>query len=98
MLVAKIENGQVVALADKHELFPNTSFPTTGPDDAWYVENSCMKVNLSAPYSSAVAPIAATKPCATSPVVNVLFWSTDCFARSPDNPCRYIPRMAASVE
>ena len=49
MLIAKIENGQVVALADKAELFPHTSFPTTGPDDAWYVENSCMKVNLSAP-------------------------------------------------
>ena len=49
MVIAKIENGQVVALADKAELFPHTSFPTTGPDDAWYVENSCMKVNLSAP-------------------------------------------------
>lgn len=52
MLIAKIENGQIIALADKHELFPNTSFPTTGPNDEWYIENSCMKVNLSVPYDS----------------------------------------------
>lgn len=48
MLIAKIENGQIT-LGDNRELFPNTSFPTTGADDAWYTENNCMKVNLSAP-------------------------------------------------
>ena len=48
MIIAKID-GQNITLGDMRDLFPNTSFPTTGPDDEWYVQNGCMKVNLSAP-------------------------------------------------
>lgn len=50
MLIAKIENGQVFTVADYRSLFPNTSFPSTGPSDEFMVENSCMFVNTYKPY------------------------------------------------
>ena len=49
MLIAKVENGKVIDIADMRSMFPNTSFPDSGPNDDWFAENSCMKINLSAP-------------------------------------------------
>lgn len=44
MLIAKIINDQVVEIADYRVLFPNVSFPSTGPDDLFLAENSCKQV------------------------------------------------------
>ena len=49
MLIAKVENGKIIDIADMRSMFPNTSFPDSGPNDEWFTENSCMKLNLSAP-------------------------------------------------
>jgi hypothetical protein len=46
MLIAKIENGQVVDVADYQSMFPNTSFAETGPSKEFMVENNCMPLNL----------------------------------------------------
>ena len=45
MNIAKLENGSIT-VGDYRELFPNTSFPVTGPNDDFYAENGCMKVNI----------------------------------------------------
>lgn len=44
MLIAKIENGQVVDVADHLVMFSNTSFPSSGISNDFLVENSCKKV------------------------------------------------------
>ena len=45
MNIAKLENGSIT-VGDYRELFPNTSFPVTGPDDNFYAENGCLKVSI----------------------------------------------------
>ena len=45
MNIAKLENGNIT-VGDYRELFPNTSFPVTGPNDDFYAENGCMKVSI----------------------------------------------------
>jgi hypothetical protein len=44
MNIAKIDNGNIV-VGDYKELFPNTSFPVTGPNDDFFTENNCLKVS-----------------------------------------------------
>lgn len=43
MNIAKVQNGNIT-VADYRELFPNTSFPITGPNDEFFTENECLKV------------------------------------------------------
>jgi hypothetical protein len=45
MNIAKLIDGQLV-VADYRELFKETSFPITGPDDNFYTENGCLKVSM----------------------------------------------------
>lgn len=51
MLIAKVENSQVLAVADYKSMFPDTSFGAGGPDAAFLAENSCLKVTLWKPYN-----------------------------------------------
>jgi len=46
MKIAIISDNAITQVGDYRDLFPNTSFNPSGPDDAWLVENSCKKVNL----------------------------------------------------
>lgn len=46
MLIAKIQNGTVSQVAEHRELFPNTSFPVTGPSEQWLNEHGCMIVTV----------------------------------------------------
>lgn len=62
MLIAKIENGQVVDVADYQSMFPQTSFPTSGPSDDFMVANGCMYVNTFLPYDQDTQKLVATNP------------------------------------
>lgn len=62
MLIAKVQNQQVTEVADYRDLFPNTSFAVTGPDDAFMVENSCMYVNLFKPYDQNTEKLVSVAP------------------------------------
>lgn len=53
MLIAKIENGQVVDVADYRNMFAGTSFPSSGISDEFLAENSCKKVTVWKPYDAA---------------------------------------------
>lgn len=46
MLIAKIENDQVLDVADYRSMFPDTSFGDNGPDASFMEANSCFKVTM----------------------------------------------------
>jgi hypothetical protein len=52
MLIAKIENNQVVQVADYRDMFAGTSFPNSGISDEFLAENNCKKVTVWKPYDS----------------------------------------------
>jgi hypothetical protein len=45
MLIAKVENGQVVSIADYKLMFPDTSFPESGPSEDFLAEQGCFNVS-----------------------------------------------------
>jgi hypothetical protein len=45
MNIAKLIDGQLV-VADYREMFKETSFPVTGPNDDFFTENNCLKVSV----------------------------------------------------
>jgi len=44
MQIARLDGTTVVGMADHNKLFPNVSFPSTGPDATWLADNSCAEV------------------------------------------------------
>jgi len=62
MLIAKVENGVVLSVADYQTMFPDTSFAPSGPNDSFMVENSCMYVNVFLPYDSATQCLESVPP------------------------------------
>ena len=44
MFIAKI--GDTIEVGDYRQLFPNTSFPASGPSSQFMVDNGCLPVNL----------------------------------------------------
>ena len=44
MLIALLSNP--IEVADYKELFPNTSFPPSGPDKTWLLDNNCKPINV----------------------------------------------------
>ena len=62
MLIA-IVNGQTVEqVGDYQVLFPNTSFPASGPTPEWMAENSCLPVTVYLPYDPATQYLEAVAP------------------------------------
>ncbi len=45
MNIAKLENG-TITVGYYRDLFPNTSFPVSGPNDDFFTENGCLKVSI----------------------------------------------------
>jgi hypothetical protein len=43
MLIAKVENN-TITIANYKDMFPNSSFPASGPDDAFMAANGCKHV------------------------------------------------------
>lgn len=62
MLIAKIQDDTVVAVSDYREMFPNTSFPNSGPDAEFLQENSCLPVCVFKTYNSLTEKLAAVPP------------------------------------
>ena len=49
MFIAKVENGSIT-VGDYRELFPNTSFPPSGPSAEFLQDMGCKPVNLFKPH------------------------------------------------
>lgn len=62
MLIAKVENNQVLEVADYRAMFPNTSFSTQGIHDSFYAENGLMPVNLFKPYDHDTEELVSCAP------------------------------------
>lgn len=50
MLIAILSNP--IQVGDYKALFPNTSFPVSGPDDTFLADNNAKKVNVFKPYNA----------------------------------------------
>lgn len=62
MLIAKVEDGQVINVSDYRDMFPNTSFPASGPDAEFLEANSCMTVTVWKAYDQLTEKLAAVAP------------------------------------
>ncbi len=62
MNIAIINNGQVTQVGDYRALFPNTSFPPSGPNDSFLSENNAMKVNVWKEYNPATEKLVGCEP------------------------------------
>ena len=51
MQIAKIKDNAVEKIGEHTDLFPNVSFPATGPSLDWMTENSVMPVTMSRSYN-----------------------------------------------
>jgi hypothetical protein len=69
MLIA-IVNGQTVEqVGDYQTLFPNTSFPASGPTPEWMAENSCLPVSVWLPYDPTTQYLGSVAPYILDAVV-----------------------------
>ena len=62
MLIAKVNGDTVLEVADYRAMFPDTSFPSSGPDAAWLAENGCMPVTVWLPYDQATQVLESAQP------------------------------------
>jgi hypothetical protein len=62
MQVAIVTNGQVTAVGDYKTVFPNTSFPVSGPSDAILAELSAKKVTLFKAHDRATQKLVSCAP------------------------------------
>ena len=61
MFIAKIENGNIT-VGNYRDLFPDTSFPVSGPDADFFVENGCAKVSVFKPHDRDTQMLIACDP------------------------------------
>ena len=62
MDIAIIENGVVAAIGDYRALFPNTSFPSSGPDQEFLESVNALRVNLWKPHDWLTEELAPCTP------------------------------------
>lgn len=62
MQIAIVENGAVTRVGDYRELFPNTSFPPSGPDADFMAANGCMGVTVFKPHDSRTEKLVPVTP------------------------------------
>ena len=62
MLIAKVEDGQVINVSDYRDMFPHTSFPASGPDAEFLEANNCMTVTVWKVYDQLTEKLASVAP------------------------------------
>ena len=71
MLIALVNDGAVIKVADYREIFPNTSF-TRGPTPQFLIDNSCMKVDAFIPHDRETQKIVSCDPYIDGDVVRTV--------------------------
>jgi len=93
MLIA-IVNGQTVEqVGDYQVLFPNTSFPASGPTPEWMAENSCMYVNTYLPYDQTTQVLTQVAPYIKDAVV----YTIQVEQMTPEQLAQYQAGVAAQI-
>lgn len=62
MQLAIIDNEHIIKVDHYRTLFPNVSFPTTGPDDVFLQANSALEVSEWKPFELSTQKLVAVKP------------------------------------
>jgi hypothetical protein len=62
MKIAIVQDDVVTQIGEYQFVFPNTSFPSTGPNDDFFVENSAKKVSLFKPYDRTIEKLVPVDP------------------------------------
>lgn len=62
MIVAIVNNGSIEQTGELSVLFPNTSFPASGPSDEWMAENNIVPVSYFKAYDAATQKLVSCDP------------------------------------
>lgn len=62
MNIAIVNNGQVVQMGDYRSLFPQTSFPVSGPSSDFFAQNSALPVNSWKPHDAETQKLSPCTP------------------------------------
>ena len=62
MKIARLDGSTIAERADHKSLFPNTSFPASGPSTQWLAANSCAEVVTFLAYDSATQKNEVVEP------------------------------------
>jgi hypothetical protein len=62
MEIAIIQNNVIIQVGEYKTVFPNTSFPSTGPNDEFFVENNAKKVSRFKSYDRATEKLVSVEP------------------------------------
>jgi len=62
MKIARLDGSNIGEIADHKSLFPNTSFPASGPSTQWLAANSCAEVVTFLAYDSATQKNESVEP------------------------------------
>ena len=69
MQIAKIKDNKVEAIGEHRALFPNTSFPASGPPADWMTQNSVLPVTVFRPYNGLTEKSTSVDPSIADGVV-----------------------------
>ena len=69
MQIAKIKDNKVEAIGEHRALFPNTSFPASGPPADWMTQNSVLPVTVFRSYNGLTEKSTSVDPYIESGVV-----------------------------
>lgn len=69
MQIAIVKNGKVQEVGDYRQLFPNVSFPPSGPDAAWLSQNGALPVSTFKAHNSSKARLVLAEPYVLDGVV-----------------------------
>jgi hypothetical protein len=93
MLIA-IVNGQTVEQVGNYQsLFPNTSFPSSGPTFEWMAENSCMYVTVWLPYDQATQILVGVAPY----IMDATVYTVKVQDMTPEQLAQYQANLAQQI-
>lgn len=92
MIIAKLDNGSIT-VADYRDLFPNTSFPSTGPNDDFYIENDCAKVSAFKPHDRETQMLVGCDPYMEDGIV----YTVQVTEKPAVDPTPVIPLTTANI-
>lgn len=72
MIIALVDGQTVVQVGDHRAIFPQTSFPTSGPSDEFLLENNARKVVGFLPHDDTAEKLAACDPYVDGDLVYIV--------------------------
>lgn len=93
MLIAIVNGSTVEQIGDYQSLFPNTSFPTSGPTAEWMQENSCLPVTVYLPYDQSTQVLASVAPY----IMDGAVYTVEVQDMTPEQLAQYRDNLAQQI-